>query len=267
MLGVTTPITNDNYSEIVSKPILLGTASVKYNKNAEQTFKVFVTDTLYDWYEMYKNGPNSCMRFDGANYDFPKQFAWMKKYKLHPMSQLAYNPYIRGFYIKDKNDVTILRSVIFSDREQNKEKFNFDDYKWTASRWYGLDMHLSMDGAAALMSEKIEAAHSIAKEFGINLALHRTKFKSFIKKYTYTIPPLLLNDDKFLIVPYFDNHTANFTLRPNKAASKIIMSVLPDIARNDYTKFRGYISDTYKINKFSWALTLQQAKKLVGTSP
>jgi hypothetical protein len=189
----------------------LATAMVEYNAPIELSYAD--TDPTH-FYDMYKNGPDSCMKDNGS-----RPFSWMARLPkpIHPTSVFAYSPYVKGVFLK-RGDKVLARSFLydvafFGNAAEAKKA------AWAHGRLYGATEKYTRIFATALSKEGYRDMGTL----GLNMG----------KEYEITVPPIVVSEaesatvnvaaGEYMYVPYLDNHgrEVNVTYDEDNSIAKV----------------------------------------------
>jgi len=177
----------------------------------------YADDNPSDYYEMYKNGPDSCMKDNGS-----RPFSWMAKLSkpVHPTSMFAYNPYVKGCFIKRGGKVvgrTFLYSLDFFTAGKTKG--------WAFGRVYGSTDKFTRIFMAAMQEAGYKDMRNASVE-GLDMS----------RRYSFTVSPITVTDNdeiakegtiavgSYMYVPYLDDHPRGANVEYDPDANAFVVS-------------------------------------------
>ena len=200
----------------------IATAMVEYN--APVTLSYADTDPS-DFYDMYKDGPDSCMKDNGG-----RPFSWMAKLAkpIHPTSLFAYSPYVKGVFLKKGNKV-FGRTFLYDGA-------HFGTNKASKGVWAFGRVYASTDKYRGIFTTALQnAGHVSLDSVSFDMA----------KSYTIQVPPIVVSDDdaanagisagEYMYIPYLDNHCreAHVAYDHDEAIAKVTFNAPSSVGKNN----------------------------------
>jgi hypothetical protein len=191
----------------------IATTIIDYNSPVE--LKYADTDPT-DFYTMYANGPDSCMKDNGS-----RQFSWMSKMDkpIHPTSIFAYSPYVKGVFMM-KGSSVVARTFLYDGAFFGGAKTT----GWYYGRVYGSTSKYTGIFTAALVKEGYRAMGGVGT-------------LDMSKSYTINVPPIIVKPEDsnrlniaagpYMYVPYLDNHPVQAHVEYDDEAQTLVVTFNP----------------------------------------